>query len=472
MDADERVALSASQRGIWAAQRLFSAPAAFRAAEITWLPGPVDTAAFTAAVSRAFTETDALRVRFHEEQGIPSQYVDTTRRLETTVVDEPHDDAAIRDLVRASLDDPAATAVELSVELSTASVLLRRTDGTWAWVFTADNILLDGYSVTLFIRRVAEIYSAAVQDEPVPEAWFGRLADALPPPHDPVGPEAGAVEYWRRLLDVDVAQERSSTVAAELFSFSYRPVRLPTADGVFDRLRVFSRSVRANWTDTLIALWGLYTSFAEQRSDIAVRVPFMMRDTPGLLRTPNAMSRVLPVVASIGPSRTLAELMKAVGRQMQQAKAHSAVEDHHIARSWPGSDLSYFLLPSINIKLFEYVARFDQVTGTVETVNPGQIGKLDLSVYRDPVSGLRLELAGHESITSVADVERHAAAFALFLERALGAGPDTTLHELAETALPVRNAPAGVGRAPEVAADVSVDGLLRRQIAATPDATA
>ncbi|GAA4208566.1 non-ribosomal peptide synthetase [Streptosporangium oxazolinicum] len=468
MDADERVALSASQRGIWAAQKLFSASAAFRAAEITWLPGPVDTAAFTAAVSRAFAETDALRVRFHEEQGTPYQRVDAARRLETTVVNEPHGDAAIRDLVRASLDDPGAA----SVELSTASVLLRRADGTWAWVFAADNILLDGYSVTLFIRRVAEIYSAAVRDEPVPEAWFGRLADALPSPHAPVSPEPGAMEYWRRLLDVDVAQERPSTVAAELFSFSYRPVRLPTADGVFDRLRAFSRNVRSNWTDTLIALWGLYTSLAERRSDIAVRVPFMMRDTPGLLRTPNAMSRVLPVVAPIGPRHTLAELMKAIGRRMQQAKAHSSVEDHHIARSWPGSESSYFLLPSINIKIFEYVARFDQVTGTVETVNPGQIGKLDLSVYRDPVSGLRLELAGHESIISVADVERHAAAFALFLERALDAGPDTTLHELAETALPVRNTPAGVGRAPDVAADVSVDGLLRRQIAATPDATA
>nr|WP_254716830.1 non-ribosomal peptide synthetase [Actinomadura sp. WMMB 499] len=461
------MALSASQRGIWAAHKLFPAPA-FRAAEITWLPGPVDTAAFTAAVGRAFTETDALRIRFHEEQGTPFQRVDTARHLETTVVDEPHDDAAIRDLVRASFDDPAAAAAELA----TASTLLRRADGTWAWFFASDNVLLDGYSVTMFIRRVAEIYSAAVRNEPVPDAWFGRLADALPSPHDEVGPDPGTVEYWRRLLDVDVVQEPASAVPAELFSFSYRPVRLPTPDSTFDRLRTFSRSVRANWSDALIALWGLYTSLAERRTDIAVRVPFMMRDTPDLLRTPNAMSRVLPLVAPIGPRDTLAELMKAVRLQMGQAKAHAAAEDHHIARSWPGSESSYFTLPSINIKIFEYVARFDQLVGTVETVNPGQIGKLDLSVYRDPVSGLRCELAGHESIISVADVERHATAFAQFLERALGAGPDTTLHELVEAAFPVRNAPSGAGRAPDVAADMSVDGLLRRQIEATPQATA
>ncbi|MCD0453056.1 amino acid adenylation domain-containing protein [Actinocorallia sp. API 0066] len=468
MDADERVALSASQRGIWAAHRLFAASAAFRAAEITWLSGPVDPAAFTAAVSRAFAETDALRVRFHEEEGTPFQRVDPARRLTTTVVDEPRGDAEIRALVRASFDDPAAT----SVELATASSLLRRADGTWAWFFAADNILLDGYSVTLFIRRVAEIYSATNRGEPVPEAWFGRLADVLPSPPDQAGPEPAALEYWRRLLDVDVARERPSAVPGDLFSFSYRPVRLPTPDGAFDRLRAFSRGVRANWTDALTALWGLYTSLAERRDGIAVRVPFMMRDTPGLLRTPNAMSRVLPIVAPAGPHATLAELVKAVNGQLRQAKAHAAVEDHHIARSWPGSERSYFTLPSINIKIFEYVALFDQVTGTVETVNPGQIGKLDLSVYRDAVSGLRLELAGHESVIPVAEVERHAAAFARFLERALGAGPDTTLHELAEAAFPVPHAPAGAGLVPEAVADVSVDGLLRRRIEATPDAVA
>ncbi|WP_018657608.1 non-ribosomal peptide synthetase [Actinomadura flavalba] len=461
MDADERVALSASQRGIWAAQRLFAAPA-FRAAEITWLPGPVDTAAFAAAVDRAFAETDALRVRFHEDQGTPFQRVDAARRLGTTVVDEPRGDAEIRALVRGSFDAPPAPA-----ELSTVSSLLRRADGTWAWFFAADNVLLDGYSVTMFIRRVAEIYSAAVRAEPVPEAWFGRLVDALPPSHDS---EPGAVEYWRRVLDVDVAPERSSGVA-DLFAFSYRPVRLALAEDAFDRVRTFARGVRTNWTDALIALWGLYTALAERRDDVALRVPFMMRDTPASLRTPSALSRVLPVVVPLDPRRTLAELVGAVGRGMRDAKAHAAVEDHHIARSWPGSEESFFTLPSVNVKLFEFVARFDRLVCPVETVNPGQIGRLDLSVYRDPEAGLRLELAGHESVIPVADVERHASAFVAFLNRALGAGADTTLHDLADAALPVRSVPAGAGRTPDVAG-TSVDGLFRRQVAARPDATA
>ncbi|MFI5497059.1 amino acid adenylation domain-containing protein [Actinoplanes sp. NPDC051859] len=469
MDTDERLALSASQRGIWAAQRLFAEPGAFRAGEVTWLPGAVNTAAFAEAVGQAFAETDALRVRFHDNEGTPFQAVDRARSLETTVVDKPHSDAAIRDLLRASFrDDPGG-----APELSTASVLLRRTDGTWAWFFSADNILLDGYSVTLFVRRVAEIYTAAVHGDNIPSAWFGRLADALPALSEQPLSEPEAVEHWRRLLDVDLAEERSSGDLADLFSFSYRPVRLRLPVDGFDRLRAYARSTRANWTDVLIALWGLYTSFADRRADIAVRVPFMMRDAPSLLRTPGAVSRVLPVVASIGPRQTLGGLIEAVGRQTRLVKKHAMVEDHQITRCWPGSDLSYFRLPSINIKLFDFTARFGPVLGTVETLNPGQIGKLDLSVYSDPVDGLRLELAGHESAGTIAEVEGHAVAFARFLDRVLDSAPDLTLHDLAEATFPVSDTSAALASADTVdVPDLSVDGLLRARFAAVSETTA
>ncbi|QOC94750.1 non-ribosomal peptide synthetase [Micromonospora craniellae] len=475
MSTDARVALSTSQRGIWAAQKLFAEPGAFRAGEITWLPGAIDTAALAAAVSRAFAEADALRVRFHDDEGTPFQVVDASRSLETAVVDEPHSDRAIRDLMRATFSAPM-----IAPELSTTSVLIRRTDGNWAWFFAADNILLDGYSVTLFIRRVAEIYTAAVRGEPVSDAWFGRLADATA---DPVAPPE-AMDFWRALLDVD--SEQAPGTVADLFSFSYRPVRVALPDGGYERLRAYARGIRANWTDLLVAYWGLYNSLAGRRDEIAVRVPFMMRDGRALLRTPSALSRVLPVVATIGPRDTLAETVKAVGRQSQQARAHSAVEDHQITRCWPGNDFSYFTLPSINIKIFDYTARFDQVVGTVETLNPGQIGKLDLSVYSDPADGLRLELAGHESVIGQAEVQRHAAAFARFLTRALESAPDVTLHELAEAAFPASAAVDAAERAaladgsPSPSANGStliaanrpgglVDGLLR---GATPGATA
>ncbi|WP_285702110.1 condensation domain-containing protein, partial [Actinomadura sp. NBRC 104412] len=150
--------MSASQRGNWVAWRLVAGSSVFCAGQLIWLEGPVDPVVFGSSVSAVFAETDALRVRFGEDDGVPFGYVDPAVTLETEIVDAGLGDDEIRVLARERL---AAAPSAAAGEPASVSILVRRVNGAWAWIFVTNILLVDGYGVSLFVRRVAEVYSAS-----------------------------------------------------------------------------------------------------------------------------------------------------------------------------------------------------------------------------------------------------------------------------------------------------------------------
>ncbi|WP_165956656.1 non-ribosomal peptide synthetase [Kribbella antibiotica] len=432
--------MSTSQRGNWAARKLAPESSVFCAGQLIWLNGPIDAATFASSVSAAFAETDALRVRFGDEDGVPFQYVDATTTLSTEIVDTAHDDARIRALAGTRLTTPTA-------EPTTSSALVRREDGTWAWILITNILLVDGYSISLFIRRVAEIYSG----DPTPDRWFGSLQNLT---HES-STEAGRA-YWNDVLGVETAGPAEDL--SEAFVASSRPVVVPIPDDAYPKVQQLARTARVSWTDSLITLWGVYTALVESRDYVAVRVPLMLRDDREALRTPSAISRAIPVVATISPYDNVDDVLRVVADQLKTSRRHTAVEDHQIARSWPGGHASYLTLPTINIRLFDATRSL----GASETISTGPVGSLDLAIYRTPGAGIRLELS---TGSDTSDPAVHADQFGRFLNAALDGAP--TLYELITpgTSSPTRGETVEVPRA-------TVDELVRRQVAASPDSVA
>ncbi|MGH8087023.1 MAG: condensation domain-containing protein, partial [Stenotrophomonas sp.] len=81
VDAVERRALSEAQTGLWYAQRLSAAPAAFNTAHVVWFEGALEIARFVMAADSAAAEAEALSLRFGEDaDGQPRQWLDPTHR--------------------------------------------------------------------------------------------------------------------------------------------------------------------------------------------------------------------------------------------------------------------------------------------------------------------------------------------------------------------------------------------------------
>ncbi|WP_308716787.1 non-ribosomal peptide synthetase [Phytohabitans maris] len=467
MTTYERVGLTASQRGNWAAWGLAPESSVFCAGQLIWLNGPVDPAVFASSVSVVFSETDAMRVRFGDDDGVPFQYVDTGKTLQTKVVDGDHDDDQVRVMARRQLTGmPAA-----SGEPSTCSTLVRRGDGAWAWILVTNVLLVDGYSVSLFIRRVAEVYSAVRVGGSVPDRWFGRLKDVVDAVEHGGSRVEEGVAYWSGVLGVEDLGYGTVGDFSEVFASSGQPVVVPIPDHMYVRIQQLARAARVSWTDFLIAVWGVYTALVDGRDHVAVRVPLMMRDGRELLRTPSAISRATPVVVPISPYHTFAGVLESVADQLKASRRHTFIEDHQIARLWPSGQASYLTLPTINIRLFEPMRRLHDLVVAPETISTGPVGSLDLAVYSDPESGIRLEISVG---SATGDVLSHAERFGRFLDGVIDGSATQTLYELSAAVTPDTDGPDSPWTRGEVlgVAPATVDVLVRRRVAAGPDTVA
>nr|WP_269805578.1 non-ribosomal peptide synthetase [Streptomyces geranii] len=465
--------LTASQRGNWVARRLAPESSVFCAGQLIWLNGPVDPALFASSVSVVFAETDALRVRFGDDDGVPFQYIDTSTTLSTEVVDAGHGDDEVRVLAREQLTGSSAT----SGEPTTCSTLVRREDGTWAWILVTNILLVDGYSISLFIRRVAEVYSAQQSGDSVPDRWFGTLKNVVDARNSGDFRNEESAAYWSGVLGIEHVGHEIVEDLSGVFVSSSRPVVVPIPDDTYSRVQQFARAARVSWTDSLITLWGVYTALVDGRDCVAVRVPLMLRDDRESLKTPSAISRAIPVVTEISPYDTFGNVLGIVAGQLRDSRRHTTVEDHQIARLWPSGQASFLTLPTINIRLFESTPSLGDIAAVSETISTGPVGSLDLAIYRNSDSGLRLELSAG---SATGDPLLHAGQFGRFLNGVLDGSAARTLHELSAGFIPVADGPDlswtqgdTLDIAPTTAdASVTVDALVRRRVAADPDAVA
>ncbi|MFI6274486.1 amino acid adenylation domain-containing protein [Streptomyces sp. NPDC050988] len=475
MTTFDRVELTASQRGNWVARRLAPESSVFCAGQLIWLNGPVDPALFASSVSVVFAETDALRVRFGDDDGVPFQFVDTATTLTTEIVDAGHGDDQIRVLAREQLTAAPATAAG---EPTTNSALVRRENGTWAWILITNILLVDGYSISLFIRRVFEVYSATQAGDSVPDRWFGTLKNITnTDKRNDSSAEVAEVDvtYWSSVLGVENTSQVEDL--SEVFVSSSQPVVVPIPDDTYSKVQQFARTARVFWTDSLIALWGVYTALVDGRDCVAVRVPLMLRDDRESLKTPSAISRAIPVVTTISPYHMFADVLEVVAGQLKTSRRHATAEDHQIARLWPNGQASYLALPTINIRLFDSTPRLGDIDAIPETISTGPVGSLDLAIYRHPDTGIRLELS---TGSATSDPLLHAEQFSGFLNAVLDGSPAQTLHELSTGFTPDADGPDPSWAQGEtlyiapVSVDVSVtvDALVRRRVAADPDAVA
>ena len=169
--------LSAAQQGIWFAQKIDPANPIYNIGRLIEIHGPVDPSLFNASVTRTLTENEAIRVRFIDEDDGPRQVIDPPAEPSISLLD-----------VSAELDPQAAAEAWRKADLAKpvdllhgplfCFVLFKAAPDRFFWYERFHHILMDGFGIALFKRRVAVIYTALVNKLPCSENPFGSLAAA------------------------------------------------------------------------------------------------------------------------------------------------------------------------------------------------------------------------------------------------------------------------------------------------------
>lgn len=288
--------VSSAQRRLWFLQELETESTAYHMGESFRIDGPLDTTALTAAVAALAQRHESLRTRFSVADGVPVQSVDEqwngalelidapgeetrgeeeTRREEKTRGDEKtrgeeENAAAIADFCRRMHADP----FDLTQGPLFRARLLRLGPQDHVLSLAMHHIVCDGWSMTLLLEELNDLYEAALTGRSVAPAPDGvRYRDfAAWQQAELAGPALQELlDYWTAhiegaptLLEFATPDEAAAGPRAE------GEVRFTLSPEVTQALRDLSRASGATMFMTLLAVFEILISRYSGERDLLV----------------------------------------------------------------------------------------------------------------------------------------------------------------------------------------------------------
>ncbi|MGW1892243.1 amino acid adenylation domain-containing protein [Streptomyces sp. NPDC002004] len=429
MPMPEHRPLLAAQEGIWAGQQLDADSPAYNTAEYVRIAGPIDPAVFDQALHHVVAETEALNVTFDiDGDGHPRQIDTPAADWRTHIADltaEPAPHAA----ALAWMDQDMARPVDLTHDPVFGHALLRTAPEEFLWYHRVHHIALDGFGLSLVARRVAQVYTALMAGEPVPESGFGTLESVSAEEHAYRESARHAKDraYWTdRYADRPPVATPAGRSALPARTFHRHVSDLDTAGA--DTLRTVARELSVTWSEVLLAVTVAHQHRLTRAPEIVLSLPVMGRLGSVSLRVPAMVRNILPLRVPVTSDDSLRVLASRVSRELRAGLPHQRYRYEQLRRDLKLVGGQRRLSGAgVNIMPFEYDLRFAGHPSTVHNVSAGPVDDLAVNIYdRGDGTGLRVTVdANPDLYTKDETAALHGGLLAL-LEEAL-ADPDRPL---------------------------------------------
>ncbi|WP_024804816.1 non-ribosomal peptide synthetase [Nocardia sp. BMG51109] len=462
--------LSAAQRGIWFAHRARPDNPAYHIATCVEFSGPIDARTLRRAIRHATAEAEGLRVRFIEDGNRIRQVLEPSDAWEIPAHDfgaaaDPR--AAAQEWMHARLREPFDTSRAPLFEFALLAVSPTET----LWFSKFHHLLVDGFGITLFTRRVADMYTALLADRAPSESPFGSFGDYLAEDTAyPDSPEfAAAAQHWAELLADRPAPTYLSGGAELARDVVRRTGILSTADT--DRLAAATGRVGARWQIAPIAALAAYLGRMRGDTDVMLSLAVSGRTSRLARRVPTMASNVLPLRLTVRPEQTWLELIDHVATRVREVTAVQQYRGEDVRRDFVAAHPGQYFGPIVNI-IPDSDYLFAGHPAALINLSTMPVDDLSLVCYRLLDGGLRIDTDAHADLYTDSETEAHNRRLCRLLT-VIGHNPDQPIGaaDLLDTAerrslLVGRNATAHP-------APVGIPALLfEAQAARTPDAVA
>jgi hypothetical protein len=157
-----KLRLTASQLSLWVGQKMNPDTPMYNTAASYDIAGAIDVDVFRRAFQLLINSTDALRIQFTEEDGIPYQAVREPFRYEPEIIDFSHSpgDADVFDWLVAR----SRQKLDLADRVFDAA-LLKITDKRYIWFLNMHHLVTDAVSRRIIFNRMAKLYAGLKVDE-------------------------------------------------------------------------------------------------------------------------------------------------------------------------------------------------------------------------------------------------------------------------------------------------------------------
>lgn len=410
-------------------------------AHLTQLDGAVDAEALARAIETVAAEAEVLSLRFQAGAGgdLPVQFVDPASRPALRRFDlRGHSDpqAAARALIQADLDRP----MDLCAGQLSALWLMQVGPQSWLWYCRGHHIFLDGYSMALIERRVAQLYAhlAHGADAGRPFAHFADYLAEESAYRDSPRHQA-ARDFWRDTLAAGPAPQ-VLLKGSEDYPTNPRSAEISLAH-LEDPLRQAARRLDQGWPDLLIMLCALWLN-ANPDSDLApptqsmVWLPLMGRMGSISAQVPAMVLNIAPLRVAPDARASLGQALTRMAGDLKAMRRHGRCRIEQIDADYGlAEDQRFFFSPLINVMPFE-PAHFPDCQTRREVLAAGPGDGFNITIAADPMAnGLTLYLDADPRLTSAQCFDHHRNGLPRFLARALAAPAEATLESLLAGAL-------------------------------------
>ncbi|WP_405754214.1 amino acid adenylation domain-containing protein [Streptomyces sp. NBC_01411] len=428
-----RLPLTAAQTGMWFSQELDAENPNYRAAEFVEIRGPLDLELLEESLREAVGETQALRAGFETDgEGRTWQRVGPAPRWSLPLVD-----------LRGA-DDPWAAAhtwmwddmrcpLDLGRPPLFTFAVLRTADDCFLLYISVHHIALDGYGFSLFIQRVAELYSALESGRFRPDPAWGTLEELLADEAAYHASERFAEdrEYWAaQLADHPAAPDAAGRLKSVPHRFVREsgPVGAPAAAG----LRALARQARTSLPSVAMAALALYVHRLSGRDEVSLDLTVTGR-TGAVARTvPVMLANVLPLSVRPEPGSTVSELVRHTARQARGLLRHQRYPAPYLVKDLGGIPTGGYLGDwGINIMGYDPQLSFGRHPAVLHNLSNGPVTGLGVNVYDRPADGsLRIDFNADPGLYSAEVTAGHHRRFLALLDTLATAGPDRPVAEI------------------------------------------
>ncbi|WP_240503837.1 condensation domain-containing protein, partial [Lonsdalea iberica] len=315
--------LSRAQQGIWFAQQ-FKPDAQARVlnvAEYADIPAALNPQRFEMALRTAVQEMESLRVCLDVASLDVTQSTSVASSWRFPILDfcqESHPIEKAKQWMEAACNTP----FDLEQGPLFSFALIQIAPKHFLFFQCHHHIVMDGYSASLLIQRVAERYAAFSAGALVPDGDFVGLAQAQKIERDyEVSPRASHDrEYWLKQLENRPEPVSVSGRQARCVNIVRRQQYLP--EQTHQLLRRVAEQCKAALPEVLISLVALYLHRITGREDLLLGMPMTARVGKALRRHPGMVSNVLPLRLSVSPTTTLSTAFQQAKRAVFEVSRH------------------------------------------------------------------------------------------------------------------------------------------------------
>ncbi|KAB7769192.1 non-ribosomal peptide synthetase [Xanthomonas maliensis] len=400
--------LTRAQRGLWVGSKLHT-DNTLMLSEGLELFGPLDPALLMQASRQITEEFDTLRLCISEQGGLPSQVVLPVYPGAFPIFDVS-DDPAPRNAAEHWVAEQIRKPEDLRNGPLWFCALFRLGQDHHLWVQYMSHLVIDGFTVTMVVQRLAALYSAYAGGQVPEPAAYGSALElvALEEHYRASDRHQRDRDYWMQQL-ADLPPP--ATLARPR---DYRSAGLVRASGQFSakqiaRLRALGRAHGASLPQTLIALVAAYYHRYTGVSDLVIAMPVTGRINARYRQVPGMVANVVYLRLAIQPEQPFHALLAQVSSVVRHALRHQQYRFEDVRRDLGvfGGEQKIARL-AVNIEAFDYALRFGEAYALPHNLSNGPADDLTIFCYeRGDGTAVRFDLDANPALYDQDELVEH-----------------------------------------------------------------